>query len=71
MQQIYRRTPILKSDFKQLYWNHTSTWLFSCKFAAFFQNTFFMEQLSVDASDNLNGMKQKYENVKEMEPVTY
>ena len=30
-----------------------------------------MEQLSVDASDNLNGMKQKYENVKEMEPVTY
>ena len=26
---------------KQLYWNHISAWVFSCKFAAFFQNTFF------------------------------
>ena len=26
---------------KQLYWNHTSAWVFSCKFAAYFQNTFF------------------------------
>ena len=25
---------------KQLYWNYTSTWLFSFKFAAYFQNTF-------------------------------
>ena len=25
---------------KQLYWNHTSAWLFSCKFAGYFQNTF-------------------------------
>ena len=25
---------------KQLYWNHTSAWVFSCKFAAHFQNTF-------------------------------
>ena len=42
MQQIYRRTPIMKCDFKtlQLYWNHTSAWVFSCKFAAYFQNTF-------------------------------
>ena len=24
----------------QLYWNHTSAWVFSCKFAAYFQNTF-------------------------------
>ena len=24
----------------QLYWNHTSSWVFSCKFAAYFQNTF-------------------------------
>ena len=33
---------------KQLYWNHTSPWIFSCKLAAFFQNTFrttFLEQL--------------------------
>ena len=24
----------------QLYWNHTSAWVFSCKFAAYFQKTF-------------------------------
>ena len=37
-QQIYRRTPMLKCNFnkvaKQLYWNRTSAWVFSCKFAA-------------------------------------
>ena len=42
MQQIYR-TPMPKCDFNnvalQLYWNHTSTRLFSCKFATYFQNT--------------------------------
>ena len=45
MQQIYRRTPIPKCDFNkvalQIYWNCTLTWLFSCKFAAHFQNGFF------------------------------
>ena len=25
---------------KQIYWNGTSAWVFSCKFAAYFQNTF-------------------------------
>ena len=44
MQQICRRTPMPKCDFnkaaKQLYWNHTSVWVFSCKFAAYFQNSF-------------------------------
>ena len=44
MQQIYRRTPTPKCDFnkvaKQLYWIHTLAWMFSCKFAAYFQNTF-------------------------------
>ena len=43
MQQIYRRPPIPKCDFntvaKQLYWNHTLASVFSCKFAAYFQNT--------------------------------
>ena len=38
-----------KNDFnkvtKQLYWNRTSAWVFACKFAAYFQNTFFTEQL--------------------------
>ena len=26
----------------QLYWNHTSAWVFSCKFAAYFRNNFFL-----------------------------
>ena len=34
MQQIYWRTPMPKCDFNkfalQLYWNHTSAWVFSC-----------------------------------------
>ena len=49
MQQIYRRKPMPKCDFnrvaKQLYWNRTSAWVFSCKFAAYFQNNFSSEQL--------------------------
>ena len=44
-QQIYRRTPMPKCDFNkvtlQIYWNHTSAWVFSCNFAAYFQNTFY------------------------------
>ena len=40
--QIYRRTLMPKCDFNkvtsQLYWNHTSVWVFSCKFAAYFQD---------------------------------
>ena len=55
MQQIYRRTPMPKCDFSkvalQLYWNRTSTGVFSCKFAAYFQNTFSQEHLWVAASD--------------------
>ena len=49
MQQIYRGTPMSKSDFnkftKQLSWNQTSAWVFSCKFTAYFQNTFPSEHL--------------------------
>ena len=45
MQQIYRRTPMPKSYINkvasQLYWNHTSARVFSCKFAVYFQNTFY------------------------------
>ena len=45
MQQVYRRTPMPKCDFNkvslQLYWNYTSAWVLSCKFAAYFQNTFY------------------------------
>ena len=44
MQQIYRRTPMRKCDFnkvaKHFYWNHTSAWVFSCMFAAYFQTLF-------------------------------
>ena len=44
MQQIYKRSPMPKCDFskvaKQLYWNRNSEWMFSCKFTAYFQNTF-------------------------------
>ena len=43
MQQIYRGTSMPKCNFnkvKQLYSNRTSAWVFSCKFAAYFQNTF-------------------------------
>ena len=54
MQQIYRRAPVLKCDFNkialQLNWNHTSAWVFSCKFAAYFQNTFSWEHLWRTAS---------------------
>ena len=35
----------------QLYWNHTSAWVFSCKFAAYFQNTFSQEYLRVSLSE--------------------
>ena len=44
MQQIYKRTPMPKCDFnkvaKQLYWNHTLAWVFSCKFGAIFRTPF-------------------------------
>ena len=54
MQEIYRRTHMLKCDFNkfalQLYWNHTSAWVISCKVAAYFQNTFSQEHLRVAAS---------------------
>ena len=54
MQQIYRRTSMPKCDFKkvgkQLYWNRTSAWMFSCNFAAYFQTVFSKEQIWVAAS---------------------
>ena len=48
IQQIYRKTPMLKCNFNkalELYWNHTSAWVFSCKFPAYFQCTFSSEHL--------------------------
>ena len=47
-----------KCDFdkvaKQIYWDHTSAWVFSCKFAAYFQNTFCYEHLRTAASGNFS-----------------
>ena len=46
---IHMGTTMPKCDFNkvtvQLYWNHTSAWVLSCKFAAYFQNTLLWEQL--------------------------
>ena len=35
---------------KQLYWNRTSAWVFRCKFAAYFEDTFSQEHLWMTAS---------------------
>ena len=55
-EQIYRRTSIPKYDFnkvaKQFYINHNSVWMFSCKLAACFQNTFSWEHLWRAASEH-------------------
>ena len=44
-----------KCDFNkvanQLYWNHIAVWVFCCKFATYFQNTFSKEHLWRTASD--------------------
>ena len=58
MQQIYRRTPMPKCDFNkvalQVNWNRTSVWVTSCKFAAYFRNTFTLEHLWMLASELTN-----------------
>ena len=57
MQKIYGRTRIPKCDFnkveKQLFRNHSSKWVFSCKFAAYFQSIFSWEHLWMAASKSL------------------
>ena len=35
------KLPCQSAISKQIYWNHTSAWVFSCKFAPYFQSTFF------------------------------
>ena len=45
IKQIYRRTPTPMCHFnkvakQQLYWNHTSAWVFSCIFTAYFRAPF-------------------------------
>ena len=41
----------LQNEKQQLYWNRTSAWVFSCKFAAYFQNTFSKEHFWTAASE--------------------
>ena len=47
---------MLKRNFnevaEQLYWNHPSIWVFSCKFTLYFQNTFSSKYLRRAASEN-------------------
>ena len=44
-------TPMPKCDFNNVvYWNRTSTWMFSCKFVAYFQKTYSQEHLWMAAS---------------------
>ena len=56
MHKIYRKTPMPKCDFnkvaRQLSRNRTSALVLSCKFAAYFQNTFLQEHLWRDAFDD-------------------
>ena len=47
MQQIYKRTPMTKCDFN----NAASQLVFSCNFAAYFQNTFSQEHIWRAASE--------------------
>ena len=55
MRQIYRKTTMTKCGLnkgaKQLYWNRTSTWVFSYKFAAYLKNIFSWEHLWKAASE--------------------
>ena len=57
MQQIFRRTPMLKCDFNnvalQLYWNRTSVWVFPCKY---FQNLFLRTPLDGCFCPNLSNV---------------
>ena len=74
MQQIYRTTTMPKCDFNKvashLYWNETSTWVFSSKFAAYyFLNTFSYEQLWKAAL--LRGNKGKKFKVKKIKLKSY
>ena len=40
--------------FPRFYWNHTSAWVFSFKFSAYFQNAISKEHLWVAASESLS-----------------
>ena len=52
----FTNTCAIKRISLQLYWNHTSTWVFSYKFAAYFQKTFSKEHLWTAALNYLNDL---------------
>ena len=61
MQQIHRRTAMPKCNVnkvaKQLYWNRASAWVLSCKFVAYFQNTFsYKKKTSKDLKKEIVGI---------------
>ena len=49
--------PLWSAISKQLYWNRTSAWLYSCKLSAYIQSTFFQEHLWM-ASSEVSGLLQ-------------
>ena len=54
----------------QLCWNRTSAWVFSYKFAAYFQNTFSTEYLWMDASEiTISNYKQRYNKTSRIYPT--
>ena len=50
IQQIYKRTPMPKCDFNKV----TKVWVFSCKFAAYFQSDFSQEHFGRLLLQNLD-----------------
>ena len=59
MQQIYRKTPTPNCDFNKVKYR-TSAWVFSCKFGAYLQNTFFQEHIWVAVSEFLEGNQKSF-----------
>ena len=59
MQQTYRGTPMPKCDFNKVEKSRTSAWVFSSKFAAYFQNIFSLDHLWTAASTIPNFLVRK------------
>ena len=79
MQHIYRRTLMPKCHFNkvalQLYWYFTSALVFSCRFAAYFQNTFSYEQFWTTACGvpklNNSALNKKHGNQTQFYPKKF
>ena len=51
-ENIHAVVPDFNKVVFQIYWNHTSAWVFSCKFAGYFWNTIYFELLWRAASES-------------------